>query len=182
MKKRPVLTMLLLSSLLFASISYCEELTEKEMKIYSEFLEGKIYKELANKYAISVDEVIDIIMKGSTRKPFTERDLRIYSDFIGGMDVKKIADKHGIPVFEVADINMRGMARNPIELEWKIFNEMEKKINALPDFSTPEQREEAKNKIFREFANRYRLSFNMIKDIYARVRFVKVWGKSEEQP
>lgn len=88
MNKGFIITLVLLSSLLFTSIAYCQQLTDWEWGVYYDLVERSYfnskhsetrYSEVANKYGISVDKVKNIENEALNREP-TEREWKIYDD------------------------------------------------------------------------------------------------------
>lgn len=134
MKKRLILTIVFFGAFLFASLSFGQNLTERESEIYYDYLEG-------------VFSVTDISSPEETDR-VNER----------------LISKYGITKKEMLDIIDKVYEQEPTQWEWKVGNEYWDRIFALPNEATLADRQ----RVLREVASKYVISFNRMRDIAFR--------------
>lgn len=149
MKKGFILTMVFLSLILFTAIAHCQELTDWEWKIFYAAAEkwhamiyekdsypgeedfDRIYREIANTYSISTDEVWDVVF----------------------------------------DVLEHGHVSDPEE-EILILDELDRRLDALPDWATAEDQK----RVHREIASKYGITLTQLHALeFADELFWRLW-------
>ena len=122
MKTIGTLAIFILVSALVSSISYAQELTEKERAISYEYYDVDDKQKLSEKYGISVDAIEKIHSRWFSQKP-NDQEKIIYTDYTARLanlpkprkdeDLQKLhkdlADKYGMSFNTIVAITLKGL-------------------------------------------------------------------------
>ncbi|MFC1480401.1 hypothetical protein ACFL5Y_03025 [Candidatus Omnitrophota bacterium] len=164
MKKHSVIMTVFLSTVLFASISYCENLTERQWKIYYDYKEadqkvleadstsmGWEVEDVYDKYDLTTNEMEEIVERGKAQK-LTDKQRKIYDEFTERQ--KEIEERYE-PVYDKVDAEiMSEYGINKGELSYIAGSALYYVYDTVPagDLTEEDKKDYAKNKeIFEKY-------------------------------
>ena len=119
-----------------------------------------------------------LFSNNSYSQTLSDWEFNIYYDFVGkffDLDdwyeaneegvIREVAAKYNISYEQTREIIDRAFEREPSDWEWDLGEEIYKKFSSVPEEL---QTDYERNKIFREFENKYSISRNYINDILYR--------------
>jgi len=119
-----------------------------------------------------------LFSNNSYSQTLSDWEFNVYYDFVGkffDLDdwyeaneegvIREVAAKYNISYEQTREIIDRAFEREPSDWEWDLGEEIYKKFSSVPEEL---QTDYERNKIFREFENKYSISRNYINDILYR--------------
>ena len=119
-----------------------------------------------------------LFSNNSYSQTLSDWEFNVYYDFVGkffDLDdwyeaneegvIREVAAKYNISYEQTREIIDRAFEREPSDWEWDLGEEIYKKFSSVPEEL---QTNDERDRIFREFENRYSISRNYINDVLYR--------------